>query len=188
MRKLVYYVGMSIDGKIAGPGGETDFYPLGDTLDWIGAEYPETLPAHARAQLGVTASPRHFDTGVMGRVTYEPALELGIASPYAPLRQVVFSRTLGPSSDPSVTVTSDDPVAVVRDLKAQEGRDIYLIGGAQLAGLLLPEIDGLVVKLYPVVAGAGVPLFSASFAPSLFRLVSSRELSGGTVVLTYDRA
>jgi dihydrofolate reductase len=189
MRKLIYYVGMSIDGKIAGPAGEIDFYPLADTIEWIGEEYPEALPAHARAQLGISADPpRHFDTGVMGRATYDPALELGIASPYAPMRQVVFSRTLGPSPDPSVTVTSDDPVAVVRDLKAREGRDIYLIGGAQLAGQLLTEIDGLVIKLYPVVAGAGVPLFTADFAPTMFRLVSSRALAGGTVILTYDRA
>ena len=77
---------------------------------------------------------------------------------------------------------------MVRDLKAREGRDIYLIGGAQLAGQLLTEIDGLVIKLYPVVAGAGVPLFTADFAPTMFRLVSSRALAGGTVILTYDRA
>jgi dihydrofolate reductase len=188
MRKLIYFVGMSIDGRIAGPNDEIDFYPLGDTLAWMGEEYPETLPAHARAQLGITAPPAHFDTGVMGRVTYEPAVRLGIASPYAPLRQVVFSRTLAAPDDPSVTVTADDPVAVVRDLKAQDGKDIYLIGGARLAGLLLPEIDGLVIKLYPVVAGAGVPLFTADFSPTLFTLVSSRPLAGGTVVLAYDRA
>jgi hypothetical protein len=27
MRKLVYYVGVSLDGYIAGPAGEFDFYP-----------------------------------------------------------------------------------------------------------------------------------------------------------------
>lgn len=32
MRKLVYYVGISIDGYIAGPNGAIDFYPLGEDM------------------------------------------------------------------------------------------------------------------------------------------------------------
>jgi len=28
MRKPVYFVGISLDGYIAGPGGEIDFYPV----------------------------------------------------------------------------------------------------------------------------------------------------------------
>jgi dihydrofolate reductase len=53
-----------------------------------------------------------------------------------------------------------------RHLRAGAGLDIYLAGGATLAGALVDEIDELVIKLYPVVAGSGVPLLSdAGFAP-----------------------
>jgi dihydrofolate reductase len=86
MRKLVYYVGVSLDGYIAGPSGEYDFYPLADDMAaWLGEQYPETMPTHLRVASGLESAPsRRFDTVVMGRGTYQPALDAGIASPYAP--------------------------------------------------------------------------------------------------------
>jgi dihydrofolate reductase len=183
---LVYVVGASVDGFIAGPGGEVDFYPVtADVAAFLAAELADTLPAHVRAQLGVTGAPQRFDTVVMGRATYEPALSVGITSPYAPLRQLVVSSTLPDAPDAEVEVVRGDPVAAVRAVKAAPGRDVLLVGGARLAGSLLGEIDELVVKLYPVVAGTGVPLFEAPFAPSPLALTSSRVLEQGTVVLTY---
>ena len=65
------------------------------------------------------------------------------------------------------------------------GRDILLLGGARLAGALQGEIDELIVKLYPVVAGSGVPLFSGAFAPTALTLTATRVLERGTVVLSY---
>ncbi|GAA3445503.1 dihydrofolate reductase family protein [Planomonospora venezuelensis] len=188
MRKLVYYIGMTIDGFIAAPDGGVDFFPVGkDVLDFIVEEYPETLPTHVRGQLGVDAENRSFDTGIQGRVTYEPALEIGVTSPYAHLRQYVVSESITESPDPAVEIVSGDPLAKVRELKAEDGKDIYLAGGGRLAGTLLPEIDRLVVKLYPVVAGAGIPLFTTGFSPVDFTLAGTRVLDGGMVVLTYDR-
>lgn len=97
-----------------------------------------------RDQAGLTDTPnRHFDTVLMGRSTYE----LGSASPYAHLRQIVFSRTLT-SPDPAVRIETD-PVETVRTLKQEDGGlGIWLCGGADLAGQLLPEIDELIVKRY----------------------------------------
>ena len=98
----------------------------------------------------------------------------------------LVSRTLPDAPDPEVEIVRDDPVAAVRALKAEPGRDILLAGGAQLAGTLLGEVDELVVKLYPVVAGAGVPQFTAPFTPTALTLTSSRVLERGTLMLTYD--
>ncbi len=190
MRRLVYYVGMSIDGYIAGPEGQIDFMPVTqDVVDHIVEHYPDTLPTHVRRQLGVDVPNPNFAVGVQGRTTYEPALELGITSPYAHLRQYVVSESLT-SSDPEVEVISSDAVDRIRELKSQEGGgggDVYLMGGGRLAGALLPEIDSLIIKLYPVVAGDGVPLFRTGFSPTQFTLTGTRALSGGMVVLTYAR-
>ena len=188
LRKLVYYAGISIDGFIAAPDGSADFYPLTqDVVDFIRDDYPDALPTHVRTQFGLETDNQHFDTCIQGRVTYEPALEIGVTSPFAHLRQYVVSGSITDSPDPAVEIVSGDPLAKVRELKAEEGKDIYLIGGSKLAGTLLPEIDRLVLKLYPVVAGAGVPLFSADFSPTLFELDSNRTLDSGTVILTYTR-
>ncbi|RKT56466.1 dihydrofolate reductase family protein [Saccharothrix australiensis] len=189
MRKLVYFIAVSIDGVIAGPAGEADFYPYApDMTDHLRSEYPETMPTHVRPHIGMAADVpnRRYDTVIMGRGTYQPALDEGVASPYAHLRQYVVSRSLTGVADPAVTLVPGDPSALARRLKAEEGGlDVWLCGGADLAGQLLPEIDELVVKRYPVVAGGGLPMFSGAFGPRDFTPVETLTFSHGGTITTY---
>ncbi|TDB91704.1 dihydrofolate reductase [Actinomadura sp. KC216] len=190
MRKLVYYVGASLDGYIAGPGGEFDFYPLGDDMmAWINERYPETLPTHIRAQVGLEGAPnQRFDTLVMGLGTYQPALDINVTSPYAHVRQYAVSTTLDEIADPSVELVRE-PAGLVRDLKAEDGdKDIWLCGGGRLAAALLPEIDELILKSYPVVAGTGVPVFSGEFRPTLFTPTRQESFGNGAQVTWFTRA
>ncbi|MEU5168191.1 dihydrofolate reductase family protein [Streptomyces mutomycini] len=194
MRKLVYYVAVSIDGYIAGPGGEFDFYPQGDEeqaaayASWVNARYPETVPTFARAGAGLSDAPnRRFDTVLMGLGSYRPGLDAGFTSPYAHLRQYVVSSTLAPDTDPAVTVVAEDPLGLVRGLKREEGQDIWLCGGGLLAGELLPEIDELIVKSYPVVAGAGIPVINGEFDPTLFGVADRASFGNGVTVTRFTR-
>jgi dihydrofolate reductase len=190
MRKLVYYVGVSIDGYIAGPGNEIEFYPLGeDMVGWMAQDYPDVLPTHVRAQFGIADAPnRHFDTLVMGRGTYQPGLDLGIANPYAHLRSYVVSTTLAPIADDGIEVYGGDPVELVRKLKAEDGLDIYLAGGGKLAAAVLDEVDALIIKNYPVVAGDGTPAFTGNFSPTVFTPTDRKAFENGAYVTWYDRA
>lgn len=192
MRHLTYYVGTTLDGHAAGPGDEVEHFPVSqDHLDHMVATYPEVLPTHVRAALGVDpdAPNRRWDTVVQGRRTYQPALDAGITSPYAHLRQYVASSTLDPATDPAVTVVTD-PVATVRALKAEDGGlGVWLAGGGTLAGALAEEIDELVVKVYPLLTGSGRPFFTGAFSPRTFELVDvSPPFESGCVVMTYRRA
>ena len=189
MRNLTYYISLSIDGFIAGPDDEVDFFPGSDEyMAWMVGDYGDALPTHARAQLGIADAPlTRFDTIVMGRRTYEPGLQLGITSPYSHLRQFVVSRSLE-QLDPAVTMIASDPIVAVRALKQEDSPlDIYLAGGGVLAGQLLDEIDRLVIKRYPVVAGAGRTAFGPEFSPTAFALDEVRSFEGGNVVEWYSR-
>lgn len=191
MRKLVYYVGISLDGYIAGPGGEWDFYPLADDMAaWMNTRYPETVPTHVRPHAGmdVDTPNQSFDAVVMGRGTYEPALAVGITSPYAHLRQYVVSSTLGEIKDPSVELVAGDPIDLARKLKAEDtGKDVWLAGGGKLAAALLPEIDELVIKSYPVVAGNGIQSISGEFRPTRFTPTQTETFSNGARVTWLTR-
>lgn len=193
MRKLVYYVGASLDGYIAGPGGEFDFYPVADDMvQWINARYPETLPRHIREHVGlpVDTPNQRWDTLIMGRGTYDPALEIGIASPYPHMKQYVVSTTLERIDDPEIELVRSDPVELVRRLKREEGpegKDIWLAGGGKLAGALIDEIDELIVKSYPVSAGTGIPIISGAFRPTLFTPVQRKEFGNGAQVTWFER-
>src|ERR1700754_625180 len=193
MRKLVYYIGVSIDGRIAGPGGEVDFYPVGEGEDagaymaWVNERYPETVPTQYRPHAGLVDVPnRRFDTVLMGLNTYRAVLDQGISNPYAHLRQYVASSSLDRIDDPAVELVRD-PTALVRDLKREDGLDLWLCGGGGLAASLLPEIDELIVKSYPVVAGAGATLVDGGFHPTTFTPTDRRSFPNGASITWYAR-
>ncbi|MER7778458.1 dihydrofolate reductase family protein [Streptomyces sp. NPDC096191] len=192
MRKLTYFIACSIDGFIGGPDGDASFmYPFVDEefFAFLKAEYPETVSSLGRRLRGIEDLPnKRFDTVVQGRGSYDVALKEGITSPYAHMREIVASRTLTESPDPNVEIVSADLVGRVRELKAEESDfDIYLCGGAAVAGELVDEIDELVIKTYPVVLGTGMPMFASGFEVSEFVTGSVRTFGNGVVVRTYDR-
>lgn len=192
MRKLTYFIACSIDGFIGDPEGDASYmYPFVDEefLGYLTSEYPETITSPGRRQLGIDDLPnKRFDTVIQGRASYDLALKEGITSPYAHLREYVASRTLAPSPDPNVEIVADDVVGRVRALKAEDSPyDIYLCGGAQLAGVLADEVDELVIKSYPVVQGSGMPMFASAFSVTEFTLESVRAFGNGVVVRTYGR-
>lgn len=189
MRELTYYIGVTLDGFIAGPADEVDFYPVTPAFaEMMGTELADIQPAFVRADRGGVDEPlTRFDTVLMGRRTYEPALQVGITDPYSQLRTVVFSGSLDDTGEPNVEIVRTDPVARVRELKAEPGLGIYLAGGAVLAGVLLDEIDRLIVKKYPVIAGSGIPMTRHDFAPAQFGLDQVRSFDNGCVVLEYTR-
>ncbi|MGS0684935.1 dihydrofolate reductase family protein [Nakamurella sp. GG22] len=193
MRRLVYFVATTLDGFIAAPdrGDPTgqSFFPItGDLVSFIVQHYPETMPAPAREAMAITGPGRQFDTVVEGRVSYEIGLAAGLTDAYPHLRHVVFSTTLAELPDPRVELVRSDPCSRIRELKTEDGLDIWLVGGGTLAHSLLPEIDRLVLKISPSVIGAGVPMFEGPFVPHVFRPAGEVLLDGGVRVPTYDRA
>jgi dihydrofolate reductase len=190
MRALTYFVAVSVDGFIAGPdrADPTGYWPVSeDYAEHVVAKYPETLTGAARAALGVTVAGTHFDTVISGRRTYEIGLAAGVTNAYPHLRHVVFSRTLGLIPDPAVELIDSDPVEAVRAFKLESGKDIWLVGGGDLAGALYAEIDRIVLKLSPLTLGSGVGLFGSSgpFNVRGWRLVDHVVLASGAGFLTY---
>lgn len=186
MRNLTYYVACTVDGFIARENGSFDVFPgEGEHYAYLFAEYPETIPGHLRAQLGIGGENRHFDTVLMGRATYEVGTAIGVTSPYPHLRQLVVSSTMGASPDPAVELVTGDPVGRVRALKREDGLDIWLCGGGSLAAALYDEIDELVLKVNPVALGAGIPLFRGPERPRSLRLTDHRTFDGGVAVHSY---
>ncbi len=191
MRSLTYYIAVSLDGYIAGPDGQFDaFLAEGDHMAGIWERYRGTAPTQLAEAVDLPLDGGPFDTVLMGWNTYAVGMpDQHRPSPYQHLRQIVFTRThAGPPGSEDVTFTGSDPVAVVRALKEEDGKDIWLCGGGTLAAVLAEEIDGLALKINPVQFGAGIPLFGPrAYAPAAWRRVDTTAFDSGVVLAEYRR-
>ncbi|GAA1540564.1 dihydrofolate reductase [Microbacterium ginsengiterrae] len=190
MRELTYYVAVTVDGYIAGPRGEFDrFLAEGDHMAPIWASYAGTAPTDLAAAAGLSVADGPFDTVLMGWNTYAVALPEH-PDPYRHLRQIVFTRGHeAPAGADGVEFTDRDPVEVVRELKAEEGKGIWLCGGGALASAVRGEIDRLALKRNPMLFGDGIPLFAAGdYAPADFRPTAVTPFDSGVVLEEYVRA
>lgn len=188
MRKLIYYVAATLDGFIAREDGSHDGFLWDDAYGAdLAASFPETIPVHLRGRDGSRADNRRFDAVLMGRKTYEVGLQEGITSPYPTLDQYVFSRTMKESPSAHVTLVRENAVEVVNALKQESGKAIWLCGGAGLATTLLAAdvIDGLIVKVNPVLFGSGIPLFAEDIKQTTLELTDSKVYRSGHVLLHY---
>jgi dihydrofolate reductase len=189
MRKLIYYVALTLDGFIADDDGSADGFPFSDEYAAdLFASFPETFPGPFRKDEGTRADNKWFDAVVMGRKTYEVGVRVGITSPYPTLDQYVFSRTMKETPDEQVELVLGDAVEVVRALKSGPGKAIWLCGGANIAATLFSAdlIDELIVKLNPVLFGSGIPLFERGIAQTSLKLTDHKIYSTGHVLLHYS--
>lgn len=168
MRKLRYNVAVSLDGFIATPNGG---------YDWIVDE----------PGIDFTALFAEFDLFVMGRKTYEVMLSQGVNDPTIDKQVVVASRTLISTGRPNVTIIRDDVAKLVAEFKSQQGKDIWLFGGGQLARQLLDArlVDNIEVGIMPVLLSEGIPLLPVGHRVRL-KLNSSKSYPSGIMMLNYS--
>ncbi|HET8931782.1 MAG TPA: dihydrofolate reductase family protein [Polyangiales bacterium] len=182
MRKLIYYIAISTDGFIAESDGSFGAFPMqGEHIADLIADFPETFPAPARAAIGIGAPNRVFDAVVMGKATYDVGAREGLTNPYPQLEQYVVSSSLERQPDPAVKLIRSNPLQAVRELKAREGRAIWLCGGAKLAATLFDEIDEVIVKINPLLLGAGIPMFAHKVPSTALRLIERKVYPNGYV-------
>lgn len=145
MRKLIVYMATSLDGYIADNKG---------SYDWL---------AENLRELDLTAFHASVDTVLLGRVTHDQIVnEIERQHhPYPNVQSYVFTRSERENTE-RITYTHASVCDVVRELKTQEGKDIWLLGGTALVGQLQREnlIDEYHITTLPGLLGDGVPLFS----------------------------
>ena len=141
MRKIKLFIASSLDGYIAKKDG---------SVDWL----PENVDS------GYAPFYSSIDTILMGKKTYEQILTFG-KYPYKDKTSYVFTRNTNKQKDENVEFTSDVK-EFVEKLISSSGKDIWLVGGSDIASTFLNHklVDELILSVIPVVLGKGIPLFN----------------------------
>jgi dihydrofolate reductase len=171
LRKIIAYLATSADGFIARPDGD---------VAWLDRPRPSD-------EYGMPAFLRSVDTVVMGRVTWEAGQKLGGAIVEGK-RNIILSRTLPFHAAPGAIVENIDPSDLAQRLRAEKGRNVWLMGGADVFGAFLSAgaLDELVIHIVPVLIGTGIPLLDPSARHTELKLKSTRRFADGVVRLHYE--
>jgi len=130
------------------------------------------------------------DTALMGRKTLEVGLKMsGGSLPASSMETYVFSHSKPPGKSGGWTFVDESPAAFVAKLRKRPGKDIWLMGGGELARDFLKAdlVDELYLGIVPVLLGEGIPLFPSGFPQRDFTLVENKTYSKGLIGLKYKR-
>jgi dihydrofolate reductase len=182
MGKVIYSMGVSMDGYIAGPRGEISVVP-DEELHRFHNEQMRATEMHVYGRRLYEVM-RVWDTYAEENPT-APEHELEFARIWADAPKLVFSRTLE-EVGPGATLASGDVAETVAELKQQVKGDIS-VGGAGLASAFmeLGLVEELQPVVHPIVAGGGTPFLHPSGARLELTLLETRSFDSGAVFLRY---
>ena len=152
-RRIIVNIATSADGYVARRDG---------TLDWL-TERPAP-----KGFYGLPEFERSTDAKILGRKTFDESLRMG-ARFTAKTPHYVFSRRPPPASVPAgVHFVTESIGAFAGRMRAQAGKDVWMMGGGEIIGSFLDEdaIDEFIISVVPVFIGEGIPLL----APKDWRL------------------
>jgi dihydrofolate reductase len=178
-RKIIVYIAVSADYYIARPDGG---------IDWLDRPHP-------KGDYGMPAFFKSIDTILWGRKTYTQAMDMGLKlSVYGPgVKNYVFSRRPAaageshPKAQPSVEFVNEPIKQFAQKLRAQPGKDIWMMGGGEITAAFLDEgeIDEFSIHVIPVLIGEGIPLIAPRHRNIQLTLLSTKKFSDGVVHLNY---
>jgi dihydrofolate reductase len=179
MRRLLMWNLLTLDGCFEGAKPwDLDFH----TTVW--GEELERFSLEQLAEVGIL---------LFGRVTYQgmaahwTTATGAVADLMNALPKVVFSNTLDEATWKNTRLAKGDAVNEVTRLKQESGKDLFVFGSARLCDSLMAcdLFDEYRLCLAPIVLGEGAPLFKRHERSHQMRLLESRPLSTGGVILRY---
>jgi dihydrofolate reductase len=184
IRKLIYSMGVSLDGFIAGPGGEIDWSAPDEELHrFHNQQVRETgVDLYGRR---LYEEMRYWETAEENPSASEHELEF--ARIWKDTPKIVFSRTLE-KVEGNARLVRDNVAEEVARLKEEPGNDLA-VGGAGLAStfMKLGLIDEYRLFVSPVVLGGGTPYFPALDERINLELVETRTFGSRVVYVRYQR-
>lgn len=170
---MIVYISISADGYIARPDGD---------FSWLDRPRP-------KGNYGMGAFMKSIDTILWGRKTYAQGIELGMSpAGFGPkIKNYLFSRQPQVSLLPGFELVREPIKPFAERLRAQKGKDIWMMGGGEIIASFLDEgeIDEFSIHVIPILIGEGIPLIQPRHRFIRLKLLSSEKFPDGVVHLHY---
>ena len=183
MRRVIYSMGVSLDGYIVGPDGGFDWAPPDEEVFRFWIDEIRQVGVHLMGR-------RLYETMLYWETAdQDPSLddaELEWTALWRPLPKVVFSTTLS-AVQGTARLASGGLVEEIERLRAEPGEGDIAIGGGTLAAEAAGSglIDEYRAMVYPVLVGGGIPFFPRRERRVELELVETRTFSSRVVYLRY---
>ncbi|HLO90542.1 MAG: dihydrofolate reductase family protein [Chloroflexota bacterium] len=103
------------------------------------------------------------------------------------IQKIVFSNTMKDTGWKSARLSSRSIEDEVAELKKQPGNEVFIGSRSLIIQLMkLNLLDELQLCIHPVIAGKGLPLFENINDSTLLKLVKTKVLNGGAVILYFE--
>ncbi|HKS06238.1 MAG TPA: dihydrofolate reductase family protein [Gemmatimonadaceae bacterium] len=185
MRNLKLQVQMTVDGYIAGPKGEMDFFTWnwGDDIKKYVGDLVRPIQTVVLGRKVAEGFIPHWE-GVAKDPKHE---EYGAGRKFTDCEKVVFSKTLVKSPWERTVIAKGDLAQEINTLKRKGDGDLFAYGGSQFVGSLIESdlVDDYYVFINPVVAGKGMPIFDRLKATRQLEVVETKPFSCGIVMVHY---
>ncbi|TDB87082.1 reductase [Actinomadura sp. KC216] len=182
MRRLIVQELITVDGYVAGPQGELDFFDSVSDYSHVDQDNLQILEDVDTVLLGA-------DTYRMF-VQYWPTADETVATMVNTMPKLVFSSTLDEAPWGTwrpAQVVKGDAAAKVADLKRQPGKDIMVWGSLTLARALTGAglLDELQLRVVPVAIGDGLRLFPQNLGRLDLELIEAKPYPSGIISTRY---
>jgi dihydrofolate reductase len=170
-RKVILYIATSLDGYIAKPNDDLSFLSI---VQQDGEDY------------GYADFVKSVDTVILGRKTYDWVMKQVPDFPHADKDSYVITRTTR-SSINKINFYTGDLKELVLKLKSEQGKNIYIDGGAEIVNelLKLKLIDEFIISVIPILVGNGTRLFKDGRQEQRLKLVDTKRFDTGLIQLHY---
>lgn len=194
MRKIITTTFVTLDGVMQAPGGPEEDKSGGFEYGGWQAAIPSDEMLNALMK-EIMDTPFEL---LLGKVTYDiwaaywptAKTDLEFANPFNRTKKYVVSeKPFEPAWSNSICITGD-VAAQLKQLKQQDGPDLWVWGSGNLIQTLLKQhlIDRMHVWIHPITIGSGKRLFAEGTRPGLWKLVGSKVSATGVMVGTYEPA
>jgi len=180
MRKLIAAINMTLDGFCDHTAGIAD--------DELHQHYNELLSnaggiIYGRITYQLMES--YWPTVVKNPTGNKPMDEFAVNIQNIP--KIVFSHTLNHVEWKNVKLAKGGVKEEVLELKQQPGKDIFVGSPSLIITLMkLDLIDEYQLCVHPVILGRGLPLFKNINDRMILKLLKTKTLSSGAIILYYE--